>query len=98
MKSIITLICIAVLCTVAWSYPRYDNPDDTISKLKHIKRVDVLSPRSGNCIIEIFTIREHEYIVVESSGLNGGVQIIHAESCPCKSGSASNQCADGKRS
>ena len=85
MKSIITLICTVALCTVAWDCPKYNNtPANNTSKLKHIKRVDVMRLWNGLDAVELYTIRDHEYIVVRAGTTDGGIHIIHAESCPCK--------------
>ena len=85
MKSIITLICTVVLCTVAWGCPKCNNtPANSISKLKHIKRVDSMCSWTGLNIVELYTIRDHEYIVVRAGTADAGIHIIHAESCPCK--------------
>lgn len=85
MKSIITLICTIVLCTATWGCPKCNNNSaDSTSKLKHIKRVDVMCLWNGLNAVELYTIRDHEYIVVRAGTPDGGIHIIHAESCPCK--------------
>ena len=34
--------------------------------------------------VEIITIKVHEYIIAATNAYNGGVSIIHSESCHCK--------------
>lgn len=36
--------------------------------------------------VEIVTIKGHEYIIVTTNAYDGGVNIIHSESCHCKNG------------
>ena len=43
--------------------------------------IDTLRAWNGQFIGQLYKIKGHEYIIVRSAG---AVQIIHAESCPCK--------------
>lgn len=94
MKSIIILIC-TVAATFAFGFGNgrcnnsYNNTG--VSNSSYITVIDTIRAWNGQFIGQLFKIKGHEYIVVRSSG---AVQIIHAESCPCKT----NQCVDGKRS
>ena len=36
--------------------------------------------------VEIITIKGHEYIIAATNTYDGGVSIIHSESCHCKNG------------
>ena len=36
--------------------------------------------------VEIITIKGHEYIIVTTNIYDGGVSIVHSESCYCKNG------------
>ena len=98
MKSIITLIC-TIAATFAFGFGNgrcnnsYNNTG--VSNSSYITVIDTIRAWNGQFICQLFKIKGHEYIVVRSGS---AVQIIHAESCPCKSGGASNQCADSKRS
>lgn len=86
MKSIITLICTIALCTVTWGCPKCNNtPTNNTNKTKHIERVDAMCLWNGRIkVVELYIIRGHEYIIVRAGTTDGGVHIIHAESCPCK--------------
>lgn len=100
MKSIITLIC-TIAATFAFGFGNgrcnnlHSEETGIDGRSTCITVIDTIRAWNGHCIGQLFKIKGHEYIVVRSGS---AVQIIHAESCPCKSGGASNQCADGKRS
>lgn len=88
MKSIITLICaIVVTSTFAFGFGfgngrcnnSYNNAG--VSNSTCITVIDTLRAWNGQAIGQLFKIKGHEYIIVRSSS---AVQIIHAESCPCK--------------
>lgn len=88
MKSIITLICtIAVTSAFAFGFGngRCNNlhSDETSidGSSTCITVIDILRAWNGQPIGQLCKIKGHEYIIVRSSG---AVQIIHAESCPCK--------------
>lgn len=46
--------------------------------------IDTLRAWNGQPIGQLCKIKDHEYIVVRAGTADGGVHIIHAESCPCK--------------
>lgn len=52
-----------------------------ISNSSYITVIDTLRAWNGQPIGQLYKIKGHEYIIVRS---DGAVQIIHAESCPCK--------------
>lgn len=86
MKSIITLICtIAATSTFTFGNGRCNNihSEETgiDGRSTYITVIDTLRAWNGQPIGQLFKIKGHEYIIVRSSG---AVQIIHAESCPCK--------------
>lgn len=98
MKLIITLICtVAAISTFAFGFGngRCNNPHSEETGIDGsstcITVIDTLRAWNGQPIGQLYKIKGHEYIIVIS---NGAIQIIHAESCPCKT----NQRADGKRS
>lgn len=97
MKSIITLICIAI-ATSTFGNGRCNNlhSEETgiDSNSTCITVIDTLRAWNGQPIGQLCKIKKHEYIVVI---YGGAIQIIHAESCPCKSGDVSNQYIDDKR-
>ena len=84
MKSIITLICIAA-ATFAFGNGRCNNLHSEETGIDGqstcITIIDTLRAWNGQPIGQLYKIKGHEYIVVI---YNGAVQIIHAESCPCK--------------
>lgn len=43
--------------------------------------IDTLRAWNGQPVVQLYKIKGHEYIIVTS---DGGIRIIHAESCPCK--------------
>lgn len=43
--------------------------------------IDTIRAWNGQPIGQLYKIKGHEYIIVRS---DGAIQIIHAESCPCK--------------
>lgn len=86
MKSIITLICtIAATSTFAFGFGNgrcnnsYNNAG--VRNSTCITVIDTIRAWNGQPIGQFLKIKGHEYIIVRSSG---AVQIIHAESCPCK--------------
>lgn len=86
MKSIITLICtIAAASTFAFGNGRYNNLHSEETGIDGrstcITVIDTLRAWNGQPIGQLFKIKGHEYIIVRSGS---AVQIIHAESCPCK--------------
>lgn len=96
MKSIITLIC-TIAATFAFGNGRCNNSYNNtgVGNSSYITVIDTIRAWNGHFVGQLFKIKGHEYIVVRSGS---AVQIIHAESCPCKSGGVSNQCDDDKRS
>ena len=82
MKSIITLICIiAATSTFAFGFG-FGN--DRCNNSNYITVIDTLRSRNGQTIVQLCEISGHEYIIARAGLNNGGVHIIHAESCPCK--------------
>lgn len=88
MKSIITLICtIAATSTFAFGFGFGNNRCNNscnntgVSNSNYITIIDILRAWNGQPIGQLCKIKGHEYIIVRSSD---AVQIIHAESCPCK--------------
>lgn len=86
MKSIITLICtIAATSTFAFGNGRSNNLHSEETGIDGrstcITVIDTLRAWNGQPIGQLYKIKGHEYIIVRSSS---AVQIIHAESCPCK--------------
>lgn len=89
MKSIITLICtIAATSTFAFGFGNgrcnnsYNNAG--VRNSKCIAVIDTLKAWNGQAIIQLCEINGHEYIIARAGLNDGGVHIIHAESCPCK--------------
>lgn len=88
MKSIITLICaIVVTSTFAFGFGN-DRCNNLLSEETGIDGrstcitvIDTLRAWNGQPIGQFLKIKGHEYIIVRSGS---AVQIIHAESCPCK--------------
>ena len=86
MKSIITLICtIAATSTFAFGNGRCNNLHSEETGIDGrstcVTVIDTLRAWNGQPIGQLFKIKGHEYIIVISGS---AVQIIHAESCPCK--------------
>lgn len=88
MKSIITLICaIAATATFAFGFGngRCNNLNSEETGIDGrstcITVIDTIRAWNGQPIGQFLKIKGHEYIIVRSSS---DVQIIHAESCPCK--------------
>lgn len=82
MKSIITLICtIAATSTFAFGFGNNRCNNAGVSNSTYITVIDTIRAWNGQPIGQLCKIKGHEYIIVRSSG---AVQIIHAESCPCK--------------
>ena len=86
MKSIITLICIiAATSTFAFGFgSNRCNNAGINGRSTYITVIDTLRAWNGQPIVQLCKIRGHEYIVVRAGTPDGGVHIIHAESCPCK--------------
>lgn len=91
MKSIITLICaIVVTSTFAFGFGfgngrcnnSYNNAG--VRNSTYITVIDTLKAWNGQTIVQLCEISGHEYIIARAGLNNGGVHIIHAESCPCK--------------
>lgn len=86
MKSIITLICTIVATSIfAFGNDSYNNlhSEETGIDCRStcITVIETLRAWNGQPIGQFLKIKGHEYIIVRSSN---AVQIIHAESCPCK--------------
>lgn len=101
MKSIITLICtVAATSTFAFGFgnSRCSNIHSEETGIDegstYITVIDTLRAWNGQPIVQLCKIKGHEYVIARAGISSGGVHIIHAESCPCKT----NQCVDGKRS
>lgn len=91
MKSIITLICaIVVTSTFAFGFGfgngrcnnSYNNAG--VRNSTYITVIDTLKAWNGQTIVQLCKIKGHEYIIARAGLNNGGVHIIHAESCSCK--------------
>ncbi len=91
MKSIIILICtIAVTSTLAFGFGfgngrcnnSYNNAG--VRNSTYITVIDTLKAWNGQPIVQLCEINGHEYIIARGGTCDGGVHIIHAESCPCK--------------
>ena len=84
MKSIIAFTCIAA-ATFAFGNDRcnklHSKETDVDSSSTCIIIIDTIRAWNGQPIGQLYKIKGHEYIVVRS---DHAVQIIHAESCPCK--------------
>lgn len=86
MKSIITLIC-TIVATSAFAFGNgrcnklHSEETDIDGRSTCITVIDTLRAWNGQPIGQLFKIKGHEYIIVISGS---AVQIIHAESCPCK--------------
>lgn len=91
MKSIITFICtIAATSTFAFGFgfgnDRCNNSYNNagVSNSNYITVIDTLRAWNDQPIVQLCEIRGHEYIIARAGMNNGGVHIIHAESCICK--------------
>ena len=88
MKSIITLIC-AIIATSTFAFAfgngrgnkPYNEETCINGRSTCITVIDTLRAWNGQPIGQFIKIKGHEYIIVRSGS---AVQIIHAESCPCK--------------
>lgn len=91
MKSIITLICaIVVTSTFAFGF-RFGNGrcnnsynNAGVRNSTYITVIDTLKAWNDQAIVQLCKISGHEYIIARAGLNDGGVHIIHAESCPCK--------------
>lgn len=86
MKSIITLICtIAATATFAFGNggcnKLHSEETGIDGRSTCITVIDTIRAWNGQPIGQFLEIKGHEYIIVRSGS---AVQIIHAESCPCK--------------
>lgn len=88
MKSIITFICaIVATSTFAFGFGNgrcnnlHSKETGNDGRSTCITVIDTLRAWNGQPIGQFLEIKGHEYIIVRSSS---AVQIIHAESCPCK--------------
>lgn len=87
MKSIITLICIIAATSTSTFAFEFENGrcnNSGVSNSNYITVIDTLRSRSGQTMVQLCEISGHEYIIARAGLNNGGVHIIHAESCPCK--------------
>ena len=87
MKSIITICAIVATSAFAFGFgnSRCNKPHSEETGIDGrstcITVIDTLRAWNGQPIGQLLKIKGHEYIIVRS---NSAVQIIHAESCPCK--------------
>ena len=58
--------------------------DNNSTNSTHIKCIDTFKIWNGFPVVELYMIKGHEYIITRAGTTDGGVHIIHAESCPCK--------------
>ena len=89
MKLIITLIC-AIVATSTFAFGFGNGRCNKLyseetgiadGRSTCITVIDTIRAWNGQAIGQFIKIKGHEYIIVRSSS---AVQIIHAESCPCK--------------
>lgn len=80
-----TFILITTIFTCGFGNDRFNElhskETDVDSSSTYITAIATLRAWNGQPIGQLYKIKGHEYIIVRS---NGAVQIIHAESCPCK--------------
>lgn len=79
IKSIVSLsivLLVAIQC--------YGKCNKDISDSQYIKCIDTSQLWNSLPVVQLYTIKGHEYIVVRAGTSDGGVHIIHAESCSCK--------------
>lgn len=87
MKSIITFILCAIVATSTFAFGNgrcnnlHSEETGIDGRSTCITVIDTIRAWNGQFIGHLFKIKGHEYIVVRSGS---AVQIIHAESCPCK--------------
>lgn len=89
MKSIITLICTIVTASAfafGFGNGRCNNSYNNagVRNSTYITVIDTLKAWNGQTIVQLCEIKGHEYIIARAGLNNGGVHIIHAESCSCK--------------
>ena len=88
MKSIITICTIAATSAFAFEFGNgrcnnsYNNAG--VRNSTYITVIDTLKAWNGQPIVQLCEINGHEYIIARAGTCDGGVHIIHAESCPCK--------------
>lgn len=79
IKSIMSLSIVLLAAIQCYGKCKKD-----ISGSQYIKRIDESQLWNGLTAVQLYMIKNHEYIVVRAGTSDGGVHIIHAESCPCK--------------
>lgn len=58
--------------------------DSNSTNSTYIKCIDTFKLWNDYPAVQLYTIKGHEYIIVRAGTTDGGVHIIHAESCTCK--------------
>lgn len=86
MKSLLcaSVIIASATSTFAFGFGNGRCKNAGISNSTYITVIDTLKAWNGQPIVQLCEIRDHEYIIVRAGTCDGGVHIIHAESCPCK--------------
>lgn len=83
MKSLLcaSVIIASAIPAIAFGFGNGRCNNAGVSNSTYITVIDTIRAWNGQPIGQLFKIKGHEYIIVRSGS---AVQIIHAESCPCK--------------